>query len=206
LQTDEVPLQVTQAESLQSQQLALAPAAKSGGREIETQEGGIFANDSALDSLRDEAVRPGPWLAGLGGLTGTYLALLLLTRRVQRLHADPHLRRRRAAAARAQQRLQEAKRCGGGREETDALQAALIGLVADAVGLPEAGLTSAEACQQLLQLELEPALIQRVSAWFEACDAARYGAGQQALHGLEDTAAALLEALVPALRQAGRLH
>lgn len=201
LQTNPIPIQVTKAEQLNSQQIALGATTKSGGQDIESQEGGIFANDSALGSLRDEGVAPQRWFVGLGGLTGTYLAILLLARRSQRLSADPLWRRRRTAAARAQQRLQAAKGSSGSRQEADALQAAVVGLVADAAGLTEAGLTSAEVRQQLLQMQLDAALVERVSAWFEACDAARYGASQQALHGLEDTAAALLQALVQSLRQ-----
>ncbi|MCY2990441.1 MAG: BatD family protein [Planctomycetota bacterium] len=201
LQTEAIPVEITQAEQLDSQQIALARTTQSAGQEIEAQEGGIFANDVALGSLRDESVQPGRWFVALGSLTGAYGVILLITRRSQRLSGDPLLRRRRTAVARAQQRLQAAKGSSGSRQEADALQAAIVGLVADAAGLTEAGLTSAEVCLRLLQMQLEPALVERVSAWFEACDAARYGASQQALHGLEDTASALLEALVKSLRQ-----
>jgi hypothetical protein len=95
----------------------------------------------------------------------------------------------------------QAAKAAGGRQEAEALQAAVIGLVADATGLAEAALTSAEVRQRLLDLGIDAPLVDRVARWFEACDAARYGASQQALQGLEDTADTLLDELVAAFRQ-----
>jgi hypothetical protein len=200
LHTEEIPVRVTPAEQLASQQIALAGAPPASRQEVETREGGIFANDSALGSLRDDSVRPARWLTALAGVLGLYVAVVWSARRFQRFQADPQLRRRRAAARRARERLQAAK-AAGGRQEAEALQAAVIGLVADATGLAEAALTSAEVRQRLLDLGIDAPLVDRVARWFEACDAARYGASQQALQGLEDTADTLLDELVAAFRQ-----
>jgi hypothetical protein len=103
--------------------------------------------------------------------------------------------------ARARRRLREARRgTDGGRQEPEQLHAAVAGLVADALGLPEAGLTTGDLRRHLAEQQLEAALVERATRWCEACDAARYGAGAGTLHGLEEEADALVVALAHALK------
>jgi tetratricopeptide (TPR) repeat protein len=198
LQTPELPVTVTAAEQLSGQEIAMNPAAPKPAADIETQEAGIFANEAALSSLRDDAVRPGRWFGGLGSLAVVYVVVAFVTRRVQRLVGDPALMRRRSAVARARRRLHDARRLV--ESASGELQAAVTGLVADALGLTEAGLTTGDLQRYLAEQGVDSALVERVARWSAACDAARYGAGAGTMQGLEEEADVLVTALAGALK------
>lgn len=202
LTTKQIPIQVSRAERLSEQDIAVGSVSPSSDKEIETQEGGIFANDSAVWSLRNESVDPSRWFAGLGSMAGIYLIVVLVTQKLQRLIGDPDLLRRRSAAGRARSRLRAATHTeDDARLEADRLQAAVVGLVADATGTEEAGLTTGEVRQRLADLDVDDGLVERLAAWCEACDAARYGASDDALNGLEDEAGALLDELIKVFKR-----
>jgi hypothetical protein len=203
LQSAPIPLQIGQAEQLSGEEIDVsANAAPASGEQIETQAGGIFANDSALRSLRNEAVDPVRWFAGLGSLAGVYLIAVVLNQKLRRLSGDPDLVRRRGAASRARRRLhQAAVDSGSDSQQTDRLQAAFAGLVADALGIPEAGLTLAEVRSRLKQWELDPELDARFGRWCEACDAVRYGATSGAVDRLQQEARQLMDDLVRCLKR-----
>jgi len=202
LTTKQIPIQVSRAEQLSERDIAVASVTPSNGNEIETQEGGIFANDSAVWSLRNDSVDPVRWFSGLGTMAGAYLIIVLVAQKLQRLFGDPDLLRRRSAAARARRRLRCARHTeDDARLEADRLQAAVVGLVADVTGTEEAGLTTGEVRQRLADLEVDEGLVERLAVWCEACDAARYGASADALHGLEDEAGALLDELIKVFKR-----
>jgi hypothetical protein len=116
---------------------------------------------------------------------------------------DTTLQRRRAAPGRARQRLRAAQaeiEADHGREGAEQLGAAVVGLVADMAGQPEAGMTSREVEGQLDAWGVEHGLRQRIATLLETCDGARYGASADAVRGLSDTAPALLEDLIRALK------
>ena len=48
----------------------------------------------------------------------------------------------------------------------------------------------------MADMQVDDDLVERLAAWCEACDAARYGASADALHGLEDEADTLLDELI----------
>jgi hypothetical protein len=202
LATDEVPIRISKAEILSDRDIEFSDAASSSqNAEVEMQEGGIFANDSALASLRDDSVDPVRWFAGLGSLVGAYLAIALVHQKVRRLASDPQLVRRRSAASRARRRLREAvSETKKPADWGDLQQAAVFGLVADAAGIPEAGLTSEDVRTQLEQMGIDEGLCDRLSQWCEACDAARYGAGTDAGGELDRQAETLLEDMIGNLK------
>jgi hypothetical protein len=76
----------------------------------------------------------------------------------------------------------------------------VFGLVADAAGIPEAGLTSDDVRIQLGRLGVEQPLSDRLRAWCEACDAARYGATSDAAGELDRQAETVLEQLIGNLK------
>jgi len=196
LYTKSIPLQISATEELSGQDIAMADATPARGSDIEMQEGGLLANHT-LASLRNDSVDPLRWFAGLGSLVGVYVIVLLVTQKVRRVMADPDLVRRRMAAARARRRLREATRNqAGAQAEVESLRAAIVGLVADAAGIDEAGLATGEVRDRLTQIGTDGPIVERLTEWCEACDAARYGASADALHGLEDEAQALLEDLI----------
>jgi hypothetical protein len=202
LKTDEIPLRITKAERLSDEDIEVSEGASSSpGTEIETQEGGIFANDSALSSLRDESVDPVRWFASLGSLAGVYLVVVLVSQKVRRLAGDPELVRRRGAAARARRRFRDSESEGRRTaDRADFQQAAVFGLVADAAGIPEAGLTSDDVRTELQRLEVDEPLSKRFSQWCEACDAGRYGASYDVADEWDRQAEALLEDLIGCLK------
>ncbi len=203
LKTDEIPLRISQAERLSDEEIDMASGTSSaGGNQVETQAGGIFANDSALRSLRDDSVDPVRWFVGLGCLACVYGIMALLTQRIRRLVEDPDLVRRRSAASRARRRLQEAASDDGDTaQQTDRLQAAFSGLVADASGLPEAGLTLNEARARLVKLGMDDKLVDRFGSWCEACDATRYGASSGQVNELRQEARLLLDDMIQGLKE-----
>jgi hypothetical protein len=204
LKTAEIPLRIAQAERLSDEDIDVASGLPSaGGSQVEIQEGGIFANDSSWRSLRDESVDPPRWFIGLGCLAGVYVAALLLAQKIRRLAGDPALVRRRTAASRARRRLREAVNDDSAdpARQTDRLQTAFAGLVADVAGVPEAGLTSDEAQARLIKLGMEDKLVARFESWCEACDATRYGASSGQVDELRQEAHVLLDDVIQSLKQ-----
>lgn len=210
LRTDPIPITVTKADQLSRDQIVSTPGGSPRrAKEPQTRREGIFANITELGAVRDQSVRPGRWLAGLGGLAGLYLALALVTVRLQRLTADKPLLRRRAAVGKARSRLREARTELDNRrirQGTELLQAALVGLVADVADLPEAGLTPKDICAQLTALGVEEDLVRRVARFLEICDAGRYGASQQAISDMSHQAQSLLEKVIQSLKAKKRFR
>ncbi len=203
LQTQPIPLTVKPAEQIGEGEIAVAPAARTAGMSVEARQDGILANIDDLAALRDQSVRPSRWLAYVGLLGAAYAGIVLASRQLGRYLGDATLQRRRAAPARARQRLQAARaeiQAGHGREGAEHLGSAVVGLVADMAAQPEAGMTSREVEGQLRAWGVEDELRQRTAALLETCDGARYGAVADAVRGLSDSAPALLEDLIRALK------
>ncbi|OHB79841.1 MAG: hypothetical protein A2W31_18620 [Planctomycetes bacterium RBG_16_64_10] len=114
----------------------------------------------------DQSIRPGRWFSGFAALAVSFAVVVLVARQVQRRRGNQELVRRRAAAPRARQRLRAARKriqAGHLRQATDDVRGALVGLVADTVAVPEAGLTSGDARQQLAALAVGDELLGRLS-------------------------------------------
>jgi len=205
LHTKPIPIEVSRAQRLSDRQIVSTPAAASGGpKEVGVRREGIFlAPDADASAIRDESVRPGRWLMGLGGMAGLYAVVALLVVRVRQLTGDKVLLRRRGATARARKRLRTALAelptrgiCG----EAHRVQAALVGLVADVGDVPEAGLTPKDVAKLLASFQLEGELIDRVEVFLETCGAAQYGGSDLSPERFSQEAEELLEALVTALK------
>lgn len=202
LRTEPIPIEVIKAVRLSSDQIVTPRRGQGSEDEVEARREGIYANITDPSALRDETVHPGPWLAGMVVLAGTYLAIALGAGRFNRLAGDKALVRRRQAKRRARAKLLaglallEAGQIVRG---ADALGQALTGLVADLLDLAEAGLTPRDVCEQLRRLSLPEELIQRTGRLLDACDAARYGALDQSPDCLGHEAEAVLEALLRAV-------
>jgi hypothetical protein len=209
LHTAPIPVEVVKAERLSSDQIVATPRVPGGQGELEARREGIFANITELAAVRDESVRPERWALGLGGLAGLYAVLAVVVVRIQRLAGDPAVLRRRQAAVRARRQLHDALAALGAgqtRQEADALQGVLVGLVADVADLVEAGLTPKDVRDQLGSLGMTDELTERVGRLLDACDAARYGALAQGLPSLGCEAEAVLEELLQTLKAKKRLR
>lgn len=208
LHTEPIAIEVSKALHLANRDIASGGRAMSGAKEIETRQGGIFANITDPGQLSDDRIVPERWLAGLGGLTIGYFALALVVRRWRRVSGDTAMQRRRAAAGVARRRLREASSHladGRTREGADQILAASLGLVADMLGLPAAGMTSAEACRQLESAGVAPELVGNLRKLLETCEAVRYGASANASETLGRDADKVLGALAGVLRKKRRL-
>ena len=210
LQTDPIPITVTEARRLSDDQIVSTPRRFSaGGQELEARREGIFVNVTDPTAVRDESIRPARWAAGLGGMLGLYLLVAAVTVRLQRLTSDKALLRRRGAAGNARRKLRQARtelNARRTRQGTELLEAALVGLVADAADLPEAGLTPKDVCGQLGAWEVEEVVVERVGRFLETCDAGRYGASPRSLGGMLREAEALLQQMIRSLNAKRRFR
>ena len=204
-----IPITIATAERLSGDQIVASPrAGGQTGKELEARREGIFANITDASMARDQSVRPLRWLAGLGGVVGTYFLLAAAAVVVRRRTQDKSGLRRRAAAGRARQRLRAAGVHGNAQqaaEAADCIQDALAGLVADVADLHDAGLTPKDVLRCLETWDVPQAVTARVCRLLEACDAARY-AGAAASSGLRDEASPVLEAVIEVLRAQKRFR
>ncbi len=203
LETQPISLTVRPAERIGDGEIAVAPAARSTGAAIEASQDGILANIDDLAALRDQSVRPARWLAYLGLLGVAYVGIAGGARQLGRFLGDAGLQRRRAAPGRARQRMQAAQaeiQAGQAREGAEHLGAAIIGLVADAAGQIEAGMTSREVEGHLRTWGIEDELRRRITTLLETCDGARYGASADAVREVSQSAPQALEDLIGILK------
>jgi|CXWL01.1.fsa_nt_gi hypothetical protein len=203
LQTNPIPITVTEADRLDSGEIAMAVAQRADDAGIESRAEGIFANVTDLRQLRDESVHPDRWFLSLGGLVGLFFVVALVTQRLQRLQSDTSLQRRRSAATIASRRLRAAIRDakqGDSRNGAEAIGAALIGLVADATNTPHGVLTSTDAVSKLCELGISEPVVARVREVMQSCDDARYGAARGAVADLKTKAERVLDDLVRAMK------
>jgi len=209
LHTAPIPVEIVKAEQLSSDQIVATPRGSGAQGELEARREGIFANVTDLAAVRDESIRPRRWALGLGGLAGLYAVLAVAVVRIQRLTADPAVLRRRQAAGRARRQLHDALAAlgtGQTRPGADALQGALVGLVADVANLVEAGLPPKDVREQLQSLGVPDQLTDRAGRLLDACDAARYGLLAQGLGSLGCEAETVLEELLHTLKAKKRLR
>jgi hypothetical protein len=190
--------------------VSAAPTLRSGGGgasrtpdELQVRREGVFANVNP-DELRNEAVHAEYWLAGLGGLVGLYGLIAGATWLARRRTSDPAAVRRRSAVSRARRRLREGTALLKGsntQKGAEEVRGALVGLIADAADIPEAGMTSAEACRRLRGFGADETLVDRLSHSLETCDAARYASAGSGVNGLATEADDLLHGVVHSLKK-----
>ncbi|MBN1588171.1 MAG: BatD family protein, partial [Pirellulales bacterium] len=204
LDTAPIPMHVEKAAAMADRQIVGAGGASRTPQELEVRREGIFANVTDPGQLVNESVNAEVWLIGLGGLAGLYAAIAIATGFVRRRSADPAIGRRRSAAGRARGRLRQATsllKSNDARGGAEGVRGALVGLVADAADLAEAGMTTAEACRRLRHLGAEAAVVDRLGKTLEACDAARYTPDVSNTNGLADEASETLDSVVRSLKK-----
>jgi len=208
LRTEPIPIEVSKADKLTSRQIVGSRLAGSnGGEDVEVRREGVFANVTDPRAVRDESIRPGRWLAGLGGAAGLYVVMAAAVGLLRLRGGDVALRRRQSATSTARRRMRQASaelKAARYREGADHVQSALTGLVADMLDLPEAGLTPRDVERKLQDHGVEADLAGRVHAVLETCDAARYGASDATVDNLAHEAEALLQPLSRQLKSRRR--
>ena len=198
--TNPISVTIREAETLSDSEIVSAPAdTSSSASSLEASEGGIFANDANLTSLRNEAVHPAHWVAAWAAMILCWAAASLGVRQAKRVREDPALLRRRSAVSRARATLNEATP-----EDNDPLRRAVTGLIADYADVPEAGLTPKDAAAHLEAFGIGQPLQSRTRAFLNDCDAARYGAVPDVSRKRTE-ANELLEQLIVEFRNAKRM-
>ncbi len=210
LKTEPINIEVADADSLTADQIVGPPRTEQPGEDdLEIRSEGVFANVTDLSAVRDESVRPAWWFAGLGGMAATYAVLAGVAVAAGRRNEDRSLLRRRRAPARARQRLREARAersAGRLAAAVDAVCEGIVGLVADASNLPDAGMTSKDVRRHLTEAEIEDALVDRVVSLLDARDAARYGGSHIVREALNQEAEQVVEPLIRALKSKGKFR
>lgn len=208
--TEPIAIEVLKAERLSGEQIVSGGAGPSADRkQLEAWREGIFANVTDPQQVRNEAVRPLRWLAGLGGAVGLYALAAALVLEARRRTGDKAALRRRAAVGRASQRLRHglaALQAQQHREGAEMVRDAVAGLVADVADLAEAGLTPKDVHRQMALLGVDDQTLGQLGRLLERCDAARYGDASRDLEGLAQQAQEAFERAVRALRAKGRLR
>lgn len=195
--TSPIPVTIRESEALSSSDIVSAPSSMPTSLgALEASEGGVFANDSNLSSLRNEAVRPGRLVGLWAMMIVCWAAASFGIRRVRRIREDPALLRRRSAAARARSALGETAT-----DTCESLRRAVTGLIADFANVPEAGLTPRDAADRLKTLGIDEALQDRTLEFLNDCDASRYGAAADDLSRLQADASNLIDQLIATLRK-----
>ncbi len=91
------------------------------------------------------------------------------------------------------------------REAANTVQDSLSGLIADVANRRDSSLTPKDVLRHLRAWDFSDALIARVRALMDSCDAARYG-GTSDSRSLDEEAEEVLEAVTEALRTQKRLR
>jgi hypothetical protein len=196
LATEPIPLRVEKADTLAAAQMVGPSGAARSPEQLQVRREGLFANLIEPSEFRDESVHAERWLAGAAELAGCYVLLATAMWFVRRRTADPAMVRRRGAAPRARRRI--------GRGVAEEIRGALVGLVADVVDAPEAGMTTADACRRLRGVGVEEPIVERLAQLLEECDAARYAQAAADTSPTADEAAEILDAVVRSLKK-GRI-
>ncbi|MBC8353632.1 MAG: BatD family protein [Planctomycetes bacterium] len=203
LRTEPISIAVTRSDQLDNDEIAMSVPTVTDDTNIESRAEGIFANVTDLRELRNERVHPDRWFLTLGGLTGLFFVVALVTQRVQRLHSDTSLQRRRSATSDAKRRLHSAiakLESGDPKDGAEGISEALIGLVADATDTSHGVLTSTNAVNKLRELKIDEDLLERFGEVMQSCDDARYGAVGSAMSELPSKSLHVLDDLARAMK------
>jgi hypothetical protein len=197
LVTQPIHLELRAAETLSAADIVAAEAKNSDPRLPTASEDGIFGNDSNVVTLRNEAVRPIRWVLGWLGLLTLGLVSSAASSWWGKRNRDTLAIRKRNAFSRVNSSIELAG------SSVDAIQAAVVGLVADLTGCEEAGLAARDAREKLRDVNVDATIVENVGAFLDRCDAARYGAASTDQNGLQHDAELLVRDLKTAMRQTG---
>ena len=173
-----IPLDIAESEVVES--ATLFGNIPNDADEEPSAEEGLFANATVLlDMLR--SITWIQWIIAISLLAWGYAMITLTLFLVRSRRLNPQQRRRRGALNRAKSRL--ASISSVLRMEDSAnlveisgeLQGVFFGYIADKTDGIEQGMTTDEACQQLVENQVPEALVEAVRALLESLDAVKYG-------------------------------
>jgi len=171
-------LEIAEAEAVQSATL-FGNVAPSVG-DIQLLEGGLFANKTTF-SETFPPVTFVQWAAALSLLLGLYVIIAVGVLLLRRQWTNPRQQRQRGALNRAKFRLNaissalRSKNSVNLVELSSELQGVFFGYIADKRDGTEQGMTTSDACRQLLENQVPESLVSAVRSALESLDAVKYG-------------------------------
>ncbi len=204
VETAPIDVVINEAETLNDSQIIASPGAASPSApatqssDLQVSVGGIFANETNVAKLRNDAVSPRRWLEVWIGMLAFYAVAATLTAKIRGHLADPAGLRRRGAATKAKVALAEAGRlrlANQLREATGQLRCAVVEMIADQLDILSEGLTPGDVDTHLQKVGADEAIRFDMRLFLQACDATRYGAVVEDIASLELQAAALVSRL-----------
>ena len=190
-----IDMELREAETLSASDIVAAETTNSDPRLPMASEDGIFGNDSNVVTLRNEAVTPMRWVIAWFGLLALGLVGSAASSWFSKRKQDIPAVRRRNAFSRASSSIQNAN------SSIDAIQTAIVGLVADLTGCEEAGLAARDAQEKLGEINVDVATVSRVGSFLDRCDAARYGSASTEQSALKRDAESLVRELKKSMRK-----
>ncbi|MCX7394605.1 MAG: BatD family protein [Planctomycetales bacterium] len=197
--TDPIPVSIREAESLLNEQIVSSSTAESKSSEaLQVSQAGLLANDNRLSALHNDSVLIVPWLMLWVGMLATYATFAAAIAWTRYRHGDPAVVRRRGAGRQARITLREVASLNPSSESRaicDALRRAIVGLIADYLNVPPAGLTPRDVDDNLERLGVDPTRRLAIHQFLQACDAARYGLAAEDFERLEHQCISLVNDL-----------
>ena len=203
-QTAAIPLEITEAERLNSGEL-IGARPTIGSTSIKSRAEGIFQNITDPSQVRDQRVRLITWSeAALGAwcAAGSLIGLVTLYRRRS---SDAGRVRRQQARSAATRRLADARVLANKGQPTEALRqvrSAIVGLVADTQNRVAEGLTAADVNTALAAASVNDDDRKAIVKLLESIESAEFGAGRSTdPAGTIEVAARLISSITPRLER-----
>ena len=194
-----IPLEIAESETLQS--ATLFGNVSSGAGEVQLVQGGLFANKTTLTQTLPPITFV-QWITVVALLGGCYVVIALGVLLLRFRWSNPQRQRQRGALSRAKYRLAEVSSALRKRDSVNfveissELRGVFLGYIADRMDGTEQGMTTSDACRQLLDNRVSEPLVNAIRTVLESLDAIKYGGRDiSSLDELANTAASLLRQL-----------
>jgi len=174
LWTDPIPLEVSEAEHMNPNEVVMGKTTVGSTDLTETREG-IFANITDVNRLGNRRVQPLHWFSIIGGLFVVYGLVALWVGIFRKRNADPAVVRRRGTVARGLASIMAARRAGDSASVLTGIHAAFMSVAADIRNIPSEGLTARDVGALGADLGDEE-LAGKLEALLERCEAVQFGA------------------------------
>jgi tetratricopeptide (TPR) repeat protein len=204
IQTAAIPLDITEAERLNSGEL-IGTRPTIGSSSIKSRAEGIFQNITDPSQVRDQRISLIAWSKAALGVWSAAGCLVGLVTLLRRRSSDTGRVRRQQARSTANRKLSEARSLAKKGEQTESLRqvrSAIVGLVADLQNRVAEGLTAADVNSTLTAASINDDERLAVVKLLESIESAEYGAGESTDPiGAIEEAAGLISRIAPRLER-----
>ncbi len=180
IQTAAIPLEITEAERLNSGEL-IGARPTIGSTSIKSRAEGIFQNITDPSQVRDQRISLLAWSKAALGVWCAAGSLIGLVKLYRRRSSDEGRARRQQARSAAMRRLADARSLVQKGQQAEALRqvrSAIVGMVADIQNRVAEGLTAADVNSTLVSASVDDDDRTAIVKLLESIESAEYGAGQ----------------------------